>query len=273
MSHFIFASNFEWTFSLRYLICGSSGGLQEELEAANSRHQAKVSELQHQLSSLKVRVERGNQALEQKEQVVNSLPPFALLEKLTGIIWETRLTVCLCLRRLRKLWQSWCWRYKGPRMLCINTRLRALWVHALKAYIIYKGTYNTEYIIYIFNFPRRCRERWWSSSDLSSRLKWSLSSCEQNWAKLEGHPRQQDMSWKKRSSCWKRWFTPQNFIYLFLISINSKSSKTCLIVFCSFLQIERLKLSLQEAEEARLKLIDRAKRHVRIFWDPSEITV
>lgn len=59
-------------FSLHYLTCGSSGGLQEELEAANSRHQAKVSELQHQLSSLNVRVERGNQALQQKEQVVNS---------------------------------------------------------------------------------------------------------------------------------------------------------------------------------------------------------
>lgn len=51
-------------------MCGSSGGLQVELEAANNRHQAEVLELQHRLSCLNSLVERGNQALQQKVLVV-----------------------------------------------------------------------------------------------------------------------------------------------------------------------------------------------------------
>lgn len=61
------------------LMCGSSGGLQVELEAANNSHQAKVLELQHQLSSLNSLVERGNQALQQKAQVVNASPLLGIL--------------------------------------------------------------------------------------------------------------------------------------------------------------------------------------------------
>lgn len=53
-------------------MCGSSGGLQVELEVANNRHQAEVLELQHQLSCLNNLVEKGSQALQQKAQVVNT---------------------------------------------------------------------------------------------------------------------------------------------------------------------------------------------------------
>ncbi|XP_018517099.1 sperm-associated antigen 5 [Lates calcarifer] len=42
--------------------------LQREQEAANSRHQAEVSELKHHLSCMNSLVERGNQALQQKAQ-------------------------------------------------------------------------------------------------------------------------------------------------------------------------------------------------------------
>ncbi|XP_040892911.1 sperm-associated antigen 5 [Toxotes jaculatrix] len=42
--------------------------LQEEQQAANSKHEAEVFELQHQLSRLNSLVERGNQALQQKAQ-------------------------------------------------------------------------------------------------------------------------------------------------------------------------------------------------------------
>nr|XP_019956861.1 PREDICTED: sperm-associated antigen 5 [Paralichthys olivaceus] len=43
-------------------------GLQEEQQAANSKHKAQVFELQHQLSRLNILVDRGNQALQQKAQ-------------------------------------------------------------------------------------------------------------------------------------------------------------------------------------------------------------
>lgn len=53
------------------IICCSSCGLQVEHEAANSRQQAEVVELKHQLNRLNSLVERGNQALQQKTQVRN----------------------------------------------------------------------------------------------------------------------------------------------------------------------------------------------------------
>ncbi|GAA6233801.1 sperm-associated antigen 5 [Lates japonicus] len=49
---------------LHTIICD----LQREQEAANSRHQAEVSELKHHLSCMNSLVERGNQALQQKAQ-------------------------------------------------------------------------------------------------------------------------------------------------------------------------------------------------------------
>lgn len=52
-------------------MCCSSRRLQVEHEAANSRQQAEVVELKHQLSRLNILVERGNQALQQKTQVRN----------------------------------------------------------------------------------------------------------------------------------------------------------------------------------------------------------
>lgn len=53
------------------ITCCSSRGLQVEHEAANSRQQAEVVELKHQLNRLNSLVERGNQALQQKTQVRN----------------------------------------------------------------------------------------------------------------------------------------------------------------------------------------------------------
>uniref|UniRef100_A0A8D3CJB6 Si:dkey-25o16.4 n=1 Tax=Scophthalmus maximus TaxID=52904 RepID=A0A8D3CJB6_SCOMX len=54
------------------LLC-SSCGLQEEQQAANDKHEAEVYELQHQLGRLHILVERGNQALQQKAQVRNTV--------------------------------------------------------------------------------------------------------------------------------------------------------------------------------------------------------
>ncbi|XP_062244886.1 sperm-associated antigen 5 [Platichthys flesus] len=53
-------------------------GLQEEQQAANSKHIAEVSELQHQLSRLNILVERGNQALQQKAQDDKTLTTLAV---------------------------------------------------------------------------------------------------------------------------------------------------------------------------------------------------
>lgn len=55
---------------VHYFLCCSSSDLQREQEAANSRHQAEVSELKHHLSCMNSLVERGNQALQQKAQVM-----------------------------------------------------------------------------------------------------------------------------------------------------------------------------------------------------------
>lgn len=52
-----------------YLMHCSSCGLQGEQQAANSRHEAEVFELKHQLSRLNSLVERGSQALQQKALV------------------------------------------------------------------------------------------------------------------------------------------------------------------------------------------------------------
>lgn len=56
-----------------YLMCCSSCGLQVEQEATNNRHQSEVFELKHQISRLNNLVERGNQALQQKAQVRNTV--------------------------------------------------------------------------------------------------------------------------------------------------------------------------------------------------------
>ncbi|CAB1436418.1 unnamed protein product [Pleuronectes platessa] len=53
-------------------------GLQEEQQAANSKHITEVSELQHQLSRLNILVERGNQALQQKAQDDKTLTTLAV---------------------------------------------------------------------------------------------------------------------------------------------------------------------------------------------------
>ncbi len=50
-------------------MCRSSCRLQGEQQAANSRHQAEVFELKHQLSRLNGLAERGSQALQQKALV------------------------------------------------------------------------------------------------------------------------------------------------------------------------------------------------------------
>lgn len=52
-----------------YLMHCFSCGLQGEQQAANSRHEAEVFELKHQVSCLNSLVERGNHALQQKAQV------------------------------------------------------------------------------------------------------------------------------------------------------------------------------------------------------------
>lgn len=54
-------------------MCCSSCGLQVEQETANNRHQAEVFELKHQLSCFNSLVEKGNQALQQKAQVRNTV--------------------------------------------------------------------------------------------------------------------------------------------------------------------------------------------------------
>lgn len=54
-----------------FTMCCSSRGLQAEHEAAGSRQQAEVKELENQLSRLNSLVERGNQALQRKTQVRN----------------------------------------------------------------------------------------------------------------------------------------------------------------------------------------------------------
>lgn len=54
---------------IQHVLLCSSYGLQEEQQAAKSKHEAEVFELRHQLGRLSSLAERGNQALQQKAQV------------------------------------------------------------------------------------------------------------------------------------------------------------------------------------------------------------
>lgn len=146
------------------------GGLQEELKATKGSHEAQVSELQRQLSSLSTRLERGNQALQQKEQAEKTL---------TKLMLEVQ------------EWQDTLHRYKAE------------------------------------------------SSELQREVVKLRRSLQQ--AEVESRFLRGELSKAGGPSA------PAAHVLEEKIQLLK--------------EVERLKLSLQEAEEARLKLIDRAKRH------------
>lgn len=61
------------SFHSNIIKCVVSSHLQVELQAASNKHDAEVFELKHQISGLNSLLQKGNQALQQKAQVITTV--------------------------------------------------------------------------------------------------------------------------------------------------------------------------------------------------------
>lgn len=124
--------------------------------------------------------------------------------------------------------------------------------------------------------PRSCEGTSPSYGALSRSPGLRVSSCERSWRRQEASRLTQHITWKRRSSYWKRsgttFFKKVELILCFSKAVFPQFSNIFLIKLVNLnhfffytscdVQVERLKVRLQEADQARGKLLERAKRHV-----------